>query len=145
MEQFRTQQVMNDIQKKILENRPHFSELNFTTFYYRKLVKLLKEFDRLILFGAGRYGQIVRETLLLENMDTVRCFCDNNSGAWGKDVCGLEVLSPQDAFLRYPDACFVITPKDYENEILRQLVHMGVCIDHILIFNIKNTGMAIEI
>lgn len=145
MEKFHTQQVMEEIQKRTLENRPHFSELNFTTFYYRKLIKLLKEFHQLILFGAGRYGEIVWETLQLESMDTVQCFCDNNSGAWGKLVRGLEVLSPQDAFSRYPDACFVITPKDYENEILHQLVHMGVCIDHILIFNIKNTGMAIEI
>ena len=42
MEKFHTQQVMEEIQKIILENRPHFSELNFTTFYYRKLIKLLK-------------------------------------------------------------------------------------------------------
>ena len=145
MEKYHTQQVMEEIQKRILENTPQFNELNFTTFYYRKLIKLLKEFDQLILFGAGRYGEIVRATLQLESMKSVQCFCDNNSGTWGKIICGLEVLSPQDAFSRYPDACFVITPKDYENEILRQLVHMGVTIDHILIFNIKNTGMAIEI
>ena len=46
---------------------------------------------------------------------------------------------------QYPDACFVITPKDYENEILRQLVHMGVDVENIVIFNIKNTGLIVEL
>ena len=80
----------------------------------------------------------------MQAFQTVQCFCDNNSMVWDKVVCGKKVFSPQEAVSRYPDACFVITPKDYENEILRQMVCLGVDIENILIFNIKNTGLVEE-
>lgn len=145
MSEFSTQKIMVEIQKKISEEQPHLSELNFTTFYYRKLINMLREPTKLVLFGAGRYGEIVLASLEQEGIYTVQCFCDNNVQVLGKRICGLDIISPKNALRQYPDACFVITPKDYENEILRQLVHLGVDIDHIVIFNIKNTGMSVEI
>lgn len=145
MVEFDTQQVMEEIRKNISEAQPCLGDLYFTTFYYRKLIKMLKKPTELVLFGAGRYGEIVLSALKGEGIRSVRCFCDNSDKAIGNDIDGLEVLSPQDAVKRYPNACFVITPKDYENEILRQLVHMGVDIENIVIFNIKNTGLGIEI
>ena len=145
MGKFNTQQTMRDICRKISETQPHLSDLYFTTFYYRKLVRMLREQPKLVLFGAGKYGETVLTALEQEGIDTVQCFCDNNNRVVGTSVHGLEVLSPQDALKCYPGACFVITPKDYENEILRQLVHMGVDIENIVIFNIKNTGLITEI
>ena len=144
MKKFNTQQAMEEIYKEIAEVKPCLSDLYFTTFYYRKLIKMLKEPKRLVLFGAGKYGETILAALKREGIDTVQCFCDNNGKAVGKIVDGLEIISPQDAVEKYPDACFVITPKDYENEILRQLVHMDVDIENIVIFNIKNTGLIIE-
>ena len=145
MVEFDTQQVMKEIHEKISAEQPCLSDLYFTTFYYRKLVKMLKEPTDLILFGAGMYGEIVLSALKGEGIRSVRCFCDNSDKAVGNIVDGMEVLSPADAVNRYPDACFVITPKDYENEILRQLIHMGVAIEKIVVFNIKNTGLAVEV
>lgn len=144
MGEFNTQQTMNGIRRKISGTQPHLSDLYFTTFYYRKLVKMLRERSELVLFGAGKYGETVLEALGQEGIDTIVCFCDNNERAVGTFVKGLEILSPQDALKRYPEACFVVTPKDYDNEILRQLVHMGVDIENIVIFNIKNTGLTVE-
>lgn len=142
---FDTERVMKEIHDKIVVKQPRLSDLYFTTFYYRKLIRMLKNPADLVLFGAGRYGEIVLDALKGEGIRSVRCFCDNSDKAIGNVVDGLEVLSPCDAAKRYPDACFVITPKDYENEILRQLVHMGVDIENIVIFNIKNTGLIAEI
>lgn len=144
MAEFTTQQAMKDIQEALSVAKPHLSDLHFTTFYYRKLVRILKEQKELILFGAGKYGTAILAALKQERIDSVRCICDNNGKLIGQLIDGLEVISPQDALEQYPDACFVITPKDYENEILRQLVHMGVAIENIVIFNIKNTGLVVE-
>ncbi|MDE5696538.1 MAG: hypothetical protein K2I96_03860 [Lachnospiraceae bacterium] len=145
MGEFNTQLTMRDIFRKISETQPHLSDLYYTTFYYRKLVRMLREQSKLVLFGAGKYGEIVFAALEQEGIDTIQCFCDNNDRVVETLVHGLEVLSPQDALKCYPDACFVITPKDYDNEILRQLIHMGVDIENIVIFNIKNTGLMVEI
>lgn len=144
MEKFNTQRAMEEICHAIAEEKPCLSDLHFTTFYYRKLIKMLKAPEELVLFGAGKYGGAVLAALKREGIDGVRCFCDNNDKAWGNLIDGLEVISPQEAVEQYPDACFVITPKDYENEILRQLVHMGVDIENIVICNIKNTGLIVE-
>lgn len=144
MEEFNTENAMREIRESISVNHCSPGDLSFTTFYYRKLIEILKDTDELILFGAGRYGQIMFMALMQEGIRTVSCFCDNSDQVIGSFVCGVEVLSPQDAIQRYPNACFVITPKDYDNEILRQLVHAGVDIDNIVICNIKNTGMVVE-
>lgn len=145
MGEFYTQQVMTEIRKKISDEQPCLSDLYFTSFYYRKLIRMLKEPEKLVLFGAGGYGEIILTYLQQEGIQTVQCFCDNNVQILGRRICGLEVMSPEDALKRYPNACFIITPKDYENEILRQMVHMGVNIDNIVIFNVKNTGMFAEV
>lgn len=144
MEVFNTQRVIDEIKDTLEKNQPCLSDLYFTTFYYRKLIMMLKEPENLVLFGAGIYGEKVLAALKQEGIDSVRCFCDNSNKLVGKVICGLEVFSPQEVLKHYSDACFVITPKDYENEILRQLIHMGVNIDHIVIFNIKNTGIVEE-
>lgn len=144
MGEFNTQQIMTEIKNKISIGRPGLSELHYTTFYYRKLIMMLKERTKLVLFGAGIYGEKVLAALLQEGIETVQCFCDNSDKTWGKVIDGLQVCSPQEAVKRYPGACFVITPKDYENEILRQLFHLGIDIENILIFNIKNTGIVEE-
>lgn len=144
MEEFRTECAMEHIHREIAAGSSCLSELSFMTFYYRKLVQMLKVPNQLVLFGAGKYGEIILDALKQEGIYSVQCFCDNSEKAIGRFVRGVEILSPQEALKRYPEACFIITPKDYENEILRQLVHMGVEIDNIVIFNIKNTGMAVE-
>lgn len=141
---FNTQQAMEEIYAELAEVKPCLSDLHFTTFYYRKIIRMLRAPKRLVLFGAGKYGEKILTALKREGIDTVQCFCDNSSSAVGNLIDGLEIISPQDAVEQYADACFVITPKDYENEILRQLVHMGVDIENIVIFNIKNTGLIIE-
>lgn len=144
MGEFRTESAMGEIHRGIAACPLRLSGLSFTTFYYRKLIQMLKLPNQLVLFGAGKYGEIILDVLKQEGIYSVQCFCDNSEKTIGKSVCGLEIFSPQKALEQYPEACFIITPKDYENEILRQLVHMGVEIDNIVIFNIKNTGMAVE-
>ena len=144
MTEFTTQQAMKEIREELSKTQPRLSDLHFTTFYYRKLIRLLKEQKELVLFGAGKYGAVVLAALKREGIDSVRCLCDNNGKVIGQLIDGLEVISPLDAQKQYPGACFVITPKDYDNEILRQLVHMKVSIDNIVIFNIKNTGLVVE-
>lgn len=145
MKEFNTRQVMEEIHEGIAEVKPCMSDLHFTTSYYRKLIRMLKEPEKLVVFGAGKYGRIVLAALKREGINTVQCFCDNDGKVIGKFINGLEVFSPKDAMERYTGACFVVTPKDYENEILRQLICMNVSVENIVLFNIKNTGLVVDI
>ena len=66
----------------------------------------------------------------------------NNRQA-GKKIHGYEILTPEDAFAKYPGATFVLTPRWYENELLQQLTGIGVDISNILIISMLETGLDI--
>ena len=104
----------------------------------------MRKREKLVIFGAGKYGQCVLDALLLEGIDTVMCFGDNSDKMIGKHIKGFDVLSLQDAVKRYANACYIISPIDYENEILHQLLSAGIKAEDIIIYNTRNTGMVIE-
>lgn len=65
--------------------------------------------DRIVLFGAGQFGQLTLDRLRASRVEPY-CFSDNNQARWGSRQSGLDVLSPGDAVARYGDnATFVVT------------------------------------
>ncbi len=64
--------------------------------------------NSLVLFGSGAQG---RKTLagLRKRGIAPLAFVDNNSKLWGKNMDGLEILSPELAVGRYPNAAFIVT------------------------------------
>ena len=144
MEQFAVEQVMDRIRKEIEDKGMCTDELSYISPYHNKMIKKLKTYRELIIFGAGGYGKILLEDLEQHGISTVKCICDNGAKVIGKEIEGYKVMAPAEAMKAYPDACFVITPKGYENEILSQLIRLGVKVENILIFNLKLTGLEIE-
>jgi FkbM family methyltransferase len=80
--------------------------------------------DSLVLFGAGPLGRNTLAGLRRAGVEPLT-FTDNNPRLWGKDVDGLEVLSPDEVCSRYRDsACFVVTI--YQgSDVRRQLTARG--------------------
>lgn len=144
MQNFLVEEVMGDIRAEIRNKGLSIDELSYIRPYHNKIMKKLKTYNELIIFGAGEYGRIIVEDLEQHGISTIQCICDNNPKALGKEIGGYKVLTPESALQAYKDACFVITPKGYENEILSQLIFMGVTIEHIVFFNVKYTGLEIE-
>ncbi len=144
MQNFSVEEVMDNIRVEIRDKGLNIDELSYISPYHNKMIKKLKSYNELIIFGAGEYGRIIVEDLEQHGISTIQCICDNNPKVIEKEMWGYKVLTPESALLAYKDACFVITPKEYENEILSQLIHMGVTIEHILFFNVKYTGLEIE-
>jgi FkbM family methyltransferase len=62
----------------------------------------------IILFGAGDVGHFAIASLEAVGRHPV-AFADNNERLWGHEVCGLPVLSPDEAAKRYPDGKFVLS------------------------------------
>jgi FkbM family methyltransferase len=64
--------------------------------------------DQLILFGAGGLGRKTLAGLRKVGIEPLS-FVDNNTALWGREVEGIEVLSPKLASQRYADcATFVV-------------------------------------
>lgn len=139
MEKFDVEKVMENIRTEIAQKQLNSGMLSFTTPYYRKMIAYLKSQSEIVIFGAGKYGKTIVEDLRQQGMDTIKCFCDNKAAT--EPINGIKVLLPKDAVRLYPNACYVIASKFYENEILSQLIHMGVEIDNIRIFNLYSAGL----
>lgn len=141
MEQFAVEEVMNRIRREIRDKGLRVDELSYISPYHNRMMKRLKLCSELVIFGAGEYGKTTLEDLERYGISTVKCVCDNDKHAAGREMRGYKVLSPEEALETYPNACFVITPMGYENEILIQLVHMGVKIENAVVFNLRITGL----
>ncbi len=143
MAKFDVEEVMAELRERIIKEQMRPGNLQYATYYYRRMIQRLSEKKELVIFGAGKYGQGVLDVLRLERIGTIACFCDNNDKMIGTCIQGVEVLSLHEATKRYADACYIVTPIDYENEILQQLLCAGIKSENIVIYNTRNTGMVI--
>lgn len=138
---FNTEAVMKQIREELQKSQVYQESASYITTYFHKCVDRLKKEEAVVIFGCGIYGKAIYDSMVLAGVENIKCFCDNNKNFAGTSYKGCEVLLPAEALDRYPDACFVVTPAGYENEILVQLFDMGVSVRNIFIINISLSGL----
>jgi FkbM family methyltransferase len=88
---------------------------------------------RIVIFGAGRLGRMVRQGLVGTDLD-VAAFADNNPRSWGTVIDGLPVLSAEEAARKHShEAVFVVAVWHPSHaplmaELLAQLRTLGCCV-----------------
>lgn len=140
--------IVDDIKSEVKEKIKENNELNgtdvssgrFISAYHSNMIKRMSAAADIVLFGSGRYGEMLYKELLKDNISTVRCFCDNNERIIGKSVEGLRVLKPEEAVMEYPGAMFVITVINCPVEITAQLLKMNIDVENILFYNFVRGG-----
>ncbi len=88
--------------------------------------------NEIVLFGAGRWGIFYYNMLKKYNIGSIVAFCDNNKK--GTMCMGLEVLSAEDAYKKFPKAIFVITVSQDRMQMKKQLLSLGVKEENIFIY-----------
>ena len=110
--------------------------------YYLRCLDRIRSYIELVVLGAGVYGHRLYEMLEAEGIaNKVCCICDNSIERRRFNSFPIDVLSVEEAVINYPDALYVITPRFYENELLQQLVDLGVPVKQIMIFTFAYTGL----
>jgi FlaA1/EpsC-like NDP-sugar epimerase len=138
---FNVEETMKKIREDIKNDGVKVDDLNFVPNYHSRVMKMIMQKEELVIFGSGIYGKVLLNDLDKAGISGVKCFCDNNKDNVGRQIGNFDILSPQEAYSKYSKACFVVTPKEYENEILRQLVGMGVSVDNIIFFNAETARL----
>lgn len=115
----------------------------FLTPYYFKFIEQLKQFHEIVIVGAGFYGRNLYKILEQNNIHTVKCFADNAYERFENGIYGNIVLALQDAVKQNSNAYFVITPRYYYMELIRQLLKLGVNAERIDCFIVSDTGLEI--
>ena len=84
---------------------------------------LLKNSNPTILYGAGQVGKIALYSLLKKNIK-VDYFFDSDERKFGKDFCGIKVLSKED-FLKIADKSKVYISNNYIKPVSDYLKKIG--------------------
>lgn len=91
--------------------------------------------ESIVIFGVGANGQKLYSLLKEKGRDkSVKCFCDNSTNK-NMDIFA-EIYTPEEAVLKYEDSLYLITPENYQIEIIGQLLGLGIRPDNIMIFSV---------
>ncbi len=135
-------QIVNSIKQHIKDTGMPVAEQYLATPYYEKIMESIKKANSIVIVGAGVYGRRLFEMLEAEGIsEKVDAVCDNSKEMQLGTSFSQVVLSVEEAVRLYPESTFVITPRFYENELLQQLVRLGVDVSKILIFTFAYTGL----
>ena len=92
------------------------------------------EKNNVIVFGFGGYGKSLIKYLYKYNIN-IHAVCDNNSTLWGIQKYNLSIYSPSECTKRYSNDYYVIANKKYSKEMQKQLLDLGIKMDHIYIMD----------
>lgn len=136
---FRIEEIVQDIVRETGSE----TDDPFLTPYYFKCIDRLRQSEKIIIVGAGFYGRNLYKILKQNNINTVKCFADNACKRYRNGIYDIDVLSLQDAAAQNDGAYFVITPRYYYMDLVRQLLRLGVDVDRIDCFIVSDTGLEI--
>lgn len=140
-DKFYTENIMKSIKKEIKDKKIPMKRQYLANDYYEKRMEEYRQQDEIVIFGSGNYGRDLYKMMTLEGIHSVQCFCDNGAAKQNRKLRGLKILSPEEAVERFPDAMYIVTPKGYGDEIMRQLMDMGINIRHISVFIMELSGL----
>lgn len=100
------------------------------------IIMELRQYEHIILFGAGKSGDYFFQILLAQGLSPT-CFCDNYKEKWGKMKNDLAVISFERAVEQYPDAAICITSV-FGQEIYHQICNHDIKLKE-QIFFVMNT------
>lgn len=139
---FHIENIITELKQQAVSSGLSVADQYLATPYYKRRMKEFKNHENLVIAGSGTYGLRLFEMLEAEGIaSTVSCFCDNSRERHELKIRGRDVLSVEEAALRYPSAHYIITPRYYENELLQQLVNLEIAPGQISIFTFAYTGL----
>lgn len=87
----------------------------------------------IVLCGIGRYGQRVIDMLNCRGI-LPSLIADNDEKLIGKSFIGISIVKPLDAVSVYPDANYIVANRNHSEEIVRQLLELGIRKSQISVF-----------
>lgn len=128
--------------RQILENPDDYRrkiERDFQDFcqYTKRQQILLEKFadaKKIVIFGSGQIGRLLLRRELAAVRERICCFADNSPEKIGTVLDGVEIISPNQAVERNPDALFCIANKKYGDEMKQQLKDYGILEEQIICY-----------
>ena len=89
-----------------------------------------------VVFGTGKAARFALCLMRMNRLENIVAFCDNDCKKWGSAYKGYEVLPPQEAVSRYPQAHYLIANRTCPEVIARQLEESGIGRENISVYKL---------
>lgn len=121
------------VEQLIEEDAKKVAERWQCTYCFLDKVTRLCTTDKIVFFGCGKRGSAVLELIRFAD-NQICCLTDNSKLLWNTIKNNHEILAPEDAVARYPDAVYIVANKLHAQDIVQQLSHMGISKDMIWVY-----------
>lgn len=98
---------------------------------FENVVKIIDNKNKIVIFGAGMYGEALINFGNILNENKIVAVCDNDIHKYNKQILGLNVGSPKETVSEHKEAFYIIANKKNSQEILMQLVSFGIQTENI--------------
>lgn len=102
------------------------ADMFMQSLFFSVLLNKCQEAKNIILFGYSSIGKSVYNSLIKNNIDSVCCFCDNDSSKKGEEYQGVFCKTCDEALLEWPDSYIIITSQRYYRDIKEQLLKLDI-------------------
>ncbi|WP_349946617.1 glycosyltransferase [Lacrimispora sp. BS-2] len=93
---------------------------------FEQVVAILKNEKEIVIFGAGRYGEVVVKLSNILSKNNVVAICDSDKQKHNKEIAGLKIGDPQETVIKHKNAFYIIANKKHSEEISFQLRKHGI-------------------
>lgn len=101
----------------------------------REIIEKLRKLN-VIIFGCGAWGRFLNRAIRHYNSEAELVLTDNNETFWDTIIDGTKALSPEKAIRMSDSALIVIANKKHAQDIMEQLLELGVNRDRIIIYSL---------
>lgn len=102
-------------------------------YYFLNKITHFDETKSIVIFGCGNRGETVLDLLKFAD-NRISCLTDNSELLWGQMKHNHIILPPSDAVKQFPDAVYIVANKSQGQDIMRQIMNMGIAEDMICVY-----------
>lgn len=115
------------------------AETNYSV--YKDFIYEIAKKKQIIVFCAGKMAKFALCLMRINKLENIVAFCDNSSERWGGRYMGYEILPPEEAVRRYPDAHYLIANKKSPEEIVKQLLDQGIRKENMTVYKLPMNAL----
>ena len=93
---------------------------------YDNFVREMADKKQIVLFCTGKAARFALCLLRMNGLENIVAVCDNDREKWGVAYLGHEILPPEEAVRRYPEAHYLVANRACPEKIVRQLTESGI-------------------
>jgi len=100
--------------------------------------------QKIVLFGTGLRARYIYALLTRNKIGELIVACDNSEEKIGQKYYELDIISPANAAVKYPEAYYLISSSKYGKEMSEELENLGIDFGKIVIYNLGEDFKLLE-